>query len=135
MGVLIDASVLIEHERGGRDLNDRLRGRLAEEFFLSPITASELLHGVHRARDERTRARRAAFVEAVLADFPILPVDVKVARAHALLWATLAQAGTPVGPHDTWLAGACMAYGLSLATMNVREFSRIEGLVVEDWSE
>lgn len=48
MGVLIDASILIEHERGRVDLDGHLHEQ-EEEFFLSLITASELLHGVHRA--------------------------------------------------------------------------------------
>jgi predicted nucleic acid-binding protein len=45
MGVLIDSSVLIEYERGRIDLQAELAGREEEEFFLSVITASELLHG------------------------------------------------------------------------------------------
>jgi tRNA(fMet)-specific endonuclease VapC len=69
MGVLIDASVLIEHERGRLDLERRLEGREGEEVFLSAITASELLHGVHRAQDATTRARRSALVEATLEAF------------------------------------------------------------------
>jgi tRNA(fMet)-specific endonuclease VapC len=62
VGVLIDASVLIEHERGRVDLTRRLEDRGEEEFFLSVVTASELLHGVHRAKDPsdlgRTGERR-----------------------------------------------------------------------------
>lgn len=88
MGILIDASVLIENERGRLDLEERLVGR-DDEFFLSVITASEVLHGVHGAKDLSVRARRSAFVEAVLANFPILEIDVATARAHARLWACL----------------------------------------------
>ena len=65
MGVLIDASVLIDYERGRVDVEGRIRGREEETFFLSVVTASELLHGVHRAKDPVTRARRTAFVEGV----------------------------------------------------------------------
>lgn len=98
------------------------------------VTASELLHGVHRAVSAGVRARRSAFVEAVLARFPLLPVELPAARAHARLWADLAAAGTPVGPNDLWLAAQCVAHGLSLATGNVRELRRVPGLVVEDWT-
>jgi tRNA(fMet)-specific endonuclease VapC len=89
LGVLIDASILIEHERGRVSLGPHLAGREQEEFFLSVITASELLHGVHRATDASVRARRAAFVEAALERFPLFPVDLAIARAHAQLWAGL----------------------------------------------
>lgn len=133
MGFLIDASVLVEHERGRLDLEARIAGREEEPFFLSVITVSELLHGVHRADTAATRARRSAFVEGVLDGFPILPVDLPTARMHARIWAELVAAGTPVGPHDLWLAAACLAHGLTLATGNVRELARVPGLDVEEW--
>ena len=134
MGVLIDASVLIENERGRVSLEPHLAGREWEEFFLSVITASELLHGVHRAADPNVRARRSAFVEAVLERFPLLPVDLAVARAHAQLWAALMTEGRLIGPHDLWLAATCLAHGLTMVTANVREFTRVPGLAVESWA-
>jgi len=133
MGVLIDASVLIEYERGRLDLQEKLAGRGGEEFFLSVVTASELLHGVHRARDASIRARRSALVEAVLDSFPLLPVDLPTARIHAQLGADLASGGIVIGPADLWLAAAAIAHGLSLVTGNVREFRRVAGLTVEQW--
>lgn len=134
MGILIDASVLIEHERGRLDLGERIAGREDEEVWVSVVTASELLHGVHRATDRSGRARRAAFVEAILDEFPLLGVDLLTARTHARLWAELAQRGELVGAHDLWIAATCVGRGLSLATGNLREFGRVPGLVVEDWS-
>jgi len=135
VAVLIDASVLIEHERHRIDLTTRLAGREDEEFFLSVVTASELLHGVHRAADAGVRARRSALVEAILERFPLLAIDLATARAHARLWADLASAGTLIGPHDLWLAAACLAHGLSLATANTREFDRVPALSVENWAQ
>ena len=134
MGVLIDASVLIDHERGKVDLQEHVRGREDEEFFLSVVTASELLHGVHRAGDPGTRARRSAFVEGVLGSFPILPIEVATARMHARLWADLAAQGQPIGAHDLWIAAACLSQRLSVVTCNLREFRKVPGLDVEDWS-
>jgi len=134
VGLLIDASVLIEHERGRLDLEAHTSGRTEEEIFVSVVTASELLHGVHRAKDRSVRARRAAFVEAVLDEFPLLGVDLLTARTHARLWAELAERGEMVGAHDLWLAATCVGRGLTLVTGNVRELERVPGLVVEDWS-
>ena len=134
MGVLIDASVLIERERGRVNLEQHLAGREQEEFFLSVITASELLHGVHRAVDPNVRARRSALVEAVLERFPLLPVDLAIARAHAQLWAGLMAEGRLIGPHDLWLAATCLAHGLTMVTANIREFTRVPGLAVEAWA-
>jgi tRNA(fMet)-specific endonuclease VapC len=133
MGVLIDTSVLIKHERGRLDLSRTLASREGEEFFVSVITASELLHGVHRAKDEGIRARRSAFVEAILASFPILTIDLATARIHSQIGASLSAAGALIGPNDLWLAAACIAHGLSLATGNLREFERVPGLKIESW--
>ena len=134
MGVLIDASVLIAHERRRLDLEEWILGREEETFFLSVVTASELLHGVHWAKDPVTRARRSAFVEGVLGSMPLLPVEIATARMHARLWADLAEEGRVIGAHDLWLAAACLTHDLRMATANVREFSRVPALEVEDWS-
>ena len=82
MAVLIDTSILIAYERGQLDIAARVAGREAEEAFLSVISASELLHGAHRATDPAVHARRLAFVEATLARFPVLEIDLEVARAR-----------------------------------------------------
>lgn len=134
MGILIDTSVLVGVERGNASLSDRLASRRKEDCFLSVITASELLHGVHRAADAAVRTRRSVLVEAVLDLLPILPVDLSIARVHAQLWAELAARGTPIGPHDLWIAASAVTHGLTVATLNVREFERVPGLSVERWS-
>ena len=133
MGGLIDSSVLIGLERGRLDLESKLADRGDEVFFLSVVTASELLHGIHRAGNLAIRTRRSAFVEAILTRFPLLQIDLVTARIHAQIGANLMAAGTSIGPNDLWLAATCIAHGLSIATGNVREFSRVPGLSVEAW--
>jgi len=133
VGILIDSSILMAHERGRLGIAAHLEGREDEEFFVSVVTASELLHGVHRAQDAGVRARRSAFVEALLERFPLLGVELSTARTHARLWADLAAAGTPIGPNDLWLAATAVTHGLALVTVNLREFSRVPGLNVEAW--
>lgn len=135
MAVLIDASILIEAERGRLDLEPHVTRHGEEEAFLSVVTASELLHGVHRATQPDVRARRSAFVEGILERFPLLSVDLTCARAHAQLWAELRQAGKLIGPHDLWLAATCVAHGLTIVTANVREFARVPGLDLEVWAD
>jgi len=133
MGVLIDSSVLIHFERSGTDISVYVEDREEEQVFLSVISASELLHGVHRARDKRIKAKRLAFVEGLVGALPVLAIDLATARSHSQLWADLAQQGKMIGVHDSWLAATCLAHDLRLATSNLREFERVPGLDVEKW--
>jgi tRNA(fMet)-specific endonuclease VapC len=134
LAALIDASILIEAERGRLSIDPYVEQAGDEDFFISVITASELLHGVHRAATAQQRAVRSAFVEAVLEQFPLLAIDVAAARAHARIWADLASAGLRIGPHDLWLAASCIAHGHTMVTANVREFERVPGLTIEVWT-
>jgi tRNA(fMet)-specific endonuclease VapC len=140
MGTLLDTTVFIHIERTVRqaremavldDVFRRLTSELgdAEEVGIAAITASELLHGVHRATPEH-RPRREAFVELILAAFPPLPFDLLTARAHARLWAGLAAAGADVGAHDRIVAATAIASGWRVATANLRHFDHIPGLDV-----
>ncbi len=133
MAVLIDTSILIAYERGTLDVTSHVGGKEDETFFLSVISASELLHGVHRAQQPGVRARRLAFVESILARFPLLEIDLSVARAHAELWSNLSREGKMIGVHDSWMAATCIAYSLTLITANTREFERVPGLQFDNW--
>lgn len=133
MAILIDTSILIEYERGRLDVPARVSGRTNEEAFLSVIGASELLHGAQRATDPAIGVKRRAFVEAILARFPVLAIDLETARAHAIIWSELARQGQMIGIHDAWIAASCIAHDLTLVTANLREFSRVPGLRIENW--
>lgn len=128
MALLVDTSVLIAAERkaaGVQGLVDRLG---EETVSISAVTASELLHGVHRADTAQRRAARERFVEAVLSAVAVHPFDLGVARVHARIWADLAAAGTPFGAHDLVIAATAVAHDLPLATRNEKDFCKVEGL-------
>ena len=140
MGTVLDTTVFVELQRATRGLppgqamqtvSARLRDRLGggEEVAIASITASELLHGVHRAAHEH-RARREAFVEAVLSAFPALSFDLLVARVHARLCADLASSGTDVQAHDRIVAATAISAGWRVGSANTCQFSRIPGLDV-----
>jgi predicted nucleic acid-binding protein len=133
MGTLIDSSVLIAWERNQLDLEARLGELADEEFAISAITASELLHGVHRAAPAARRSQREAFVESLMARLPVFSFDLVAARIHARLGAELAQNGTPVGAHDLLIAATAMARGFGVASRDVRSFPRIAGLALQRW--
>ena len=138
MGTLLDTTVFIDLERAVRrlppgsamaEVSGRLEDQLGpdEEVGIAAITASELLHGVHRATPQH-RGRREAFVETVLEAFPVLPFGLLAARAHARIWAELAAAGQDVGAHDRLVAATAITVGWRVATANLGHFERIVGL-------
>ena len=133
MGTLLDTTVFIDLERAVRrlppatamaEVSGRLQEELGpdEEVGIAAITASELLHGVHRASAEH-RGRREAFVEAVLAAFPPLPFGLLAARAHARIWTGLAAAGQDVGAHDRLVAATAITAGWRVGTANTGTLS------------
>jgi tRNA(fMet)-specific endonuclease VapC len=131
MAALIDSSVLIAVERGDLSADAIATGYAAEDVAVSAVTASELLHGVHRARTPGQRHRRQAFVEGLLAQFPVVDFDLTVARVHASLWADLAKRGVAVGERDLMIGATALAKDYTLVTRDQRSFSKIPGLSVQ----
>ncbi|MGY8673040.1 MAG: PIN domain-containing protein [Verrucomicrobiia bacterium] len=136
MALILDSNLFIAAERS------RETGRLSEllsqipseyqnsDALISVITASELLIGVRRAVDDKIRQRRQAYVDAILDQFSVISIDLRVAREHSRLVAELLAKGEPIGTHDSWIAATTIAYGHALVTANAREFRRVEGLNV-----
>jgi predicted nucleic acid-binding protein len=133
MDVLIDSSVLIAAERGALDLDALLQAHQADEVGISAITASELLHGVHRVSSVVRRVQTHALVEQVLARLPVVAFDLDVARVHAMLSAELRSKGTAIGPHDLLIAATAVHAGAAVATRDLRSFPKIQGLDVLRW--
>lgn len=128
--MILDTSVIIAGERGTLRLESMLQSFGDEPVAIVAITASELLHGAHRGADAGSRARRAAFAEAVIDLVPVLPFALPEARRHAQLWADLLAAGAIIGPHDLLIAATALARGYGVVTLNQREFARVPGLRV-----
>jgi len=102
------------------------RGRLT----LSPIVLGELQVGYDKG--DRT-PKRLAVIDAIRSSSELLAINSRVADAYAQLRTQLEQTGTPIGPNDTWIAAEALHHKLVLITDNVREFSRVPGLKVENW--
>lgn len=132
MGVMLDTSVLVAAERRTLSFGRLLEHIGDDSVGIAALTASELLHGCHRATDPRLRARRFAFVESLLECTPVYSFGLIEARQHAELWATLAREGTLVGAHDVMIGATAVAHGLTLATLNARDFGRMPGLQLLD---
>ena len=132
MGLLIDSSVLIAAERGHLDLAERAQNSEAD-LAIAAVTATELLHGVHRANTEARQLERSSWVEALLWRIPVVSFDLVAARVHARIWAETAKRGVQIGSHDLLIGASALSRGLLLVTRDKRSFERIPGLEVEYW--
>ncbi len=128
MGFVIDTDVLINAERQRSRLSDIVRHDPMAEYFISAITVSELFHGLERASSEQLRKERIQFLDAVLNNFRVLPIDSETAKIHAKIWADLVKRNEMIGLHDSWIAATCMYGAHSLITLNKRDFERVRGL-------
>jgi predicted nucleic acid-binding protein len=129
MGVVVDTGVFVLWERRGHSVEKRL-SEIDRPGFISVASASELLVGVHEADSLPRRDTRSRFVEAILLQFPVLEIDLNVARIHAQLSSELTQKGTTIGYQDLWIAATALNHAYAVMTTNAREFSRIQNLEV-----
>jgi tRNA(fMet)-specific endonuclease VapC len=129
VGLIIDTNVLIRAERDAR--SDLFPSSIARDnLYISAITVSELLVGVHLANSEARRNQRSAFVESLISFVPVLDFSSDAARIHAGLYASLRQRGELIGANDLIIAATALQHGFAVLTGNEREFNRIPGLKV-----
>ena len=99
---------------------------------ISTVTLGELVFGAEHSQQVE---RNLADIEALATRLEVLPFDNKAAYHFGQIRATLYRTGQPIGPYDMMIAGHARASGLILITNNVKEFERVPGLLLEDWSE
>lgn len=131
MKYLLDTNTCIELLRQpDSEIARRLLAADPDEIALCAVVKAELLHGAHRSlyRDENLK-----LLEEFFAQFVSLPFDDYAAEAYGRIRAQLATAGAVIGPNDLMIAAIALAHNLALVTHNTREFSRVEGLQLEDW--
>lgn len=102
-----------------------------EDIAVSVITEAELRTG---AAKSTAGPRTLRVIENFLLPLSILPFTSEDAIAYALVRSKLERAGKPIGPLDTLIAGQAVARSLVLVTNNEREFGRVSGLQVENWT-
>jgi tRNA(fMet)-specific endonuclease VapC len=132
-GWLLDTNALIDLVRSrpaavmDRYVEQSLAGG---ELFLSTISLFEFEVGMHRSH---RHASQATALNQLLRTIEIVPFTEEDASATARVKAALTADGRLIGGYDLLIAGQALARNLIVVTSNVREFSRVEGLAVEDW--
>ena len=102
-----------------------------EDLCISVVTYAELMHGVEKSQAvEKNRIAMSLFLSAIT----VLDFDGEAAEAYGQIRAELERKGTPIDPMDLLIAGHARSQGLILVTNNTREFARVTGLRIEDWT-
>ena len=131
MKYLLDTDTFSEMVKG---LNPKLVKRLDSlhtgEVALSVVTRGELLFGL-QIKSLKPLARER--MDRLLDSIDTLPLITEVAKHYGDLRAHLRRLGTPIGPNDLWIAAHARALNLTLVTNNMKEFSRVPKIKLENW--
>lgn len=115
-------------------LSSRLLGMAPDSLAISVITAGELRFGVKRLGAGQRATALSQRLEHILESFATLPLPADAGEHYATTRAHLEAKGTPIGGNDLWIAAHALAGDMTVITNNLREFERVPGLKVEDWS-
>lgn len=131
MKVMLDTNICIALiKRKPLQVLKRLTAYKVGEIGISAVTLAELEFGV--AKSQHAEKNQAALEEFVL-PLEVADFDREAARVYGRVRATLEKKGTPIGALDVMIGSHALALGVTLATHNTKEFSRIKGLTVVDW--
>ena len=127
---LLDTNVCIAAMRGNPQVLRHLRSHVPADCGVSTVSLYELHSGVERCLQPVAERHK---VDAFVRPLHLLPFD-EIAAAHtARIRLYLEQRGEVIGPYDLMLAGQALALGVPLVTHNIGEFTRVPGLMLEDW--
>ena len=108
----------------------KLQNTNPEDVCISSVTYAELVHGVEKsAAVEKNRLA----LSMLLANMEILDFDVDAADCYGKIRAVLEKKGTLIGPLDMMIAAHAQSLGYTVVTNNVKEFSRVSALQIENW--
>jgi tRNA(fMet)-specific endonuclease VapC len=130
---MLDTDISSYFIHGGRPGIDRRMEQLKrEDTCISFITKGELLFGVAAAQHQGTLSDK---MSTYLRYMQVLELTDGIALEYANIRADLKRRGLPIGSNDLWIAAHARHLGLTLVTNNVREFSRVPGLKIENWAD
>ena len=131
MKFLLDTDTCIYALKQNRRVIERLFAAAREDVAVSVITEAELRTGAAKGS---LPSRTLHLVENFLSPIARLGFTLEDAVAYAEVRSKLERAGTPIGPLDTLIAAQAVARKLILVSNNEREFRRVAGLSIENWS-
>ena len=130
---VLDTNTVSYFFRGEPGVVERMMAHSPAEIGVPAIVIYELRAGLLRLPAGAARTERLAALRVFLMPLEILPFDEPAADEAADIKAGLQASGSLIGPHDILIAATARANRATLVTHNVREFSRVPELLIEDW--
>ncbi|MDR1710791.1 MAG: type II toxin-antitoxin system VapC family toxin [Propionibacteriaceae bacterium] len=128
--ILLDTNVCIALLKGtSAPASERLMATGPDDVRIPSVAAAELLFGARKSGSAKALTATRAFVTTI----GVAPFDGAAAEHYGIIRNTLQSAGEIIGPNDLLIAATALSLGATLATGNTREFSRVPGLVIENW--
>jgi tRNA(fMet)-specific endonuclease VapC len=128
---MLDTDSCIDlRKRRPPSVEERFRTLQQGEVVMSLITYGELCNG---ARKSSASEAALANIERLAEILPVQPMSAETAEHYGRIRSTLEKTGQIIGGKDLWIAAHAMALNLTLVTNNIREFSRIPQLKLENW--
>ena len=103
----------------------------AGQMCISSVTWGELIYGTERSSQPDSNL---ADIEGLAARLEVLPFSEQAAVHFGQIRAELYKIGKPIGPYDMMISGHSRSLGLILVTNNTKEFKRVPGLRLENWT-
>ena len=128
---LLDTNTLIHYLRGQPLVVARLQKADPRQIAVPTIVIYEIEYGALKGGP----ARRREIVAQLLSGMEQIPLDREAALESARIRIDLEARGSLIGPMDLLIAGTALSRGAILATNNTKEFSRIKGLRLSDWTK
>jgi tRNA(fMet)-specific endonuclease VapC len=117
-----------------KPLTDRMASAFAAgELRLSVMVLAELEFGAEKARQKLGETKFIRRVEQLRREIEVEPIGFSFPQCYAKVRAGLEAEGKKIGDRDTIIAAHALSLGATMVTANFSEFSRIPGLVVENW--
>jgi len=132
MKFLLDTDICIYAMKGNIKVLSWLLANDGTDIVVSVITEGELRTGAAKSASPIQTLR---LVQHFLRPIQVAEFTSEDAAVYALIRAKLERAGTPIGPLDMLIAAQALARKLTVITNNVREFRRVNGLHVENWTK
>jgi predicted nucleic acid-binding protein len=134
VGLILDSSVLIAGERRSETVKqviERVRAACGDvECALSVVSIIELTHGIYRAKSDADRSRRTGFSEELCRDMIVHPVSLAIAQLAGRIEGEQAARGITIDFEDLVIGATALHLGFDVATINVKHFQQIPGLLV-----